>query len=602
MNVASNKHRVPLVKVLGDLAWLYLYRGAAAPHAEGAEYLSPHRRVVQSTTLRLRGGAWALAQFVRAAVGDVARFPLTVPVDLRTNKLILEPERQFPVASSGPFQLFISGAGGSIAIYSSRIELTQGSRIAGNGTLLQITAHVESHEEWQLFKALFKNTRRETMPAEAAEAVATSRLDDDASLIIRSNNPFPGQPLPPAIRITAERLEQRHPNVGRPGLRTVACVSSCSDYEAPGSACLSLRNEDVFGILKTGETVHNEVQSSPLLIWPGSGSISFPSTCHLALSWYDEDSAQLTDELADPRFARLGEFTCKLCLACGTESQDIELIFQEGRLRNARLDLEPAPADAMQPPFLPLVCTAGQRRAATLWREHARRNKMPLATVQGYSEDADTDAALTVVRAWWEMQSRDDDGNEGVPFRLGRVFGYEPGDNVEILHEHNVFDEEILTPGIVAPPRHLVFCDLNFGFRGGTEKLSREALAEVSTQEELRDRLRFTDWGRALLEWSAFDSLPRAANRRYDGLIFMDLARTLPVSPVNMRGGTTGGDLWDVLRHASLPRPGKQRKDGVERSFLLRDRVVVVVSAQLLRASGRGSAIAFRGNMPRKIA
>jgi hypothetical protein len=579
-----NPNDSPLTKVLGDVAWLHLFRSEPYPRDQGQDTLAPYRRVRRSECLRLQGGTWALARFVRNAVGDIARFPLEIPIDLRGQMLQLGTDDEAGSSdhlSQPPFCLRISTSGGTLSVSAWKIELAFAPEVAdwtpGNPAIpIRITAHVTPSVDYKLLKHFFDSSVSEDTITDVVIATNEDELAkwDNSQQISMSvkpikaiAGPLPSRPFP------------------------VLYVTS-SPEDVPSSALFDsqLSGKVLAQFLRERARDGNGRRLPPVLQLPPDQKVHFPASCDLGFGIYTASTTSGHGQLG-PTLSSHAEYfafgTCELNWPAGRKKLRIRFkfdYFKPAILSHIRFDVPKSNSVV-----LPTTVTPQQQRVIALWKERSDRKQPRLSMVQTYTNET----AAQPVCAWWEMH-RGDNEHEN---RLGRVFGYDPDTATERLHPHGGISPDLVPTSMVrAQARHLVFLDLDFGFRINerykyfeTSSVSRDqlpgpnwALDEDQWQrpEELQEPswIPAADWVDALRDW-------RQSPEDQRGLIFVNLARALPITRSDTDISPTTwdrGDMWDVLRNATTPAIA----DGSQPTYQFRDRVVVIVSAHLLRASG----------------
>ena len=171
-------------------------------------------------------------------------------------------------------------------------------------------------------------------------------------------------------------------------------------------------------------------------------------------------------------------------------------------------------------------------------------------------------------------------------------------------HQHGEFIPQWVPENIIRNShqyKYLSFVDLDFGFRRYSSDLTQDsAISDNLTDgphtrpeqfvKELRNRVSFPrpDWWIPLQRWLMGKEYSFAEEHLASrGWIVGVLGRTLPLKYENSResvGAWEEGNLWHVLRKAELEVTSANGE--IQMAPVFRDRVVVIVSGNLLRASG----------------
>lgn len=217
-----------------------------------------------------------------------------------------------------------------------------------------------------------------------------------------------------------------------------------------------------------------------------------------------------------------------------------------------------------------------------------KRNVVRLASAEGYSwNDGELQESIAEYRSKGKMLPLGKTNKERKNQQILQAIDWKLRDK----HSHGDYRPEWAPSGVVAWPfQHLVIVDLNFGFRrhpGITaDSPPRQLVDRFNEAEGKEDNSIEPDWWRPLKKWAEPDAEKR-------GWIVAILGRQLPLRASDQdtvdHDNWENGDLWELLRFGERPDKNPSsanQRSGHKKTPIFRQRTIVVVSANLLRASG----------------
>lgn len=513
------------VDVYGDLPWLNLFQRNPDLKELGVEGLLNYRRVSRSASYTLPGGAWLVSQFVRAAIGDVSRKPLLWRGGLTDWKIRLRD------AGSRRLHLKLATASDDqrltleIPADEVEIELSDDPARAQFGHLVVSVKTRPDSISPSAIKAFPSKKPVWFGFSTETESTSTTRAPERFVEIDFIKQEIVREPVPFRLTFCSPFWQQLPPAIIDREKYRIHVASEVAMYpvEPIEMEDDDTGSEEVFGDLPLSATV---TVSSPV-----KGLLKRKIVTDAFLGLTRLGAATLIWPHSDP----------------GDQSlRDLFSLWKDASLR-----------------------TPTQHHVRTYGLE-----------------------ATPTIKAWWQVNLPDWDSQ---PFkrrkikrstRLVEVLGHDYNGDLTCAHWHGAAPLEAVPPDDEKRPDHLVFCDLNYGFRRSDERVfvDERFERELSTFLDAPESIipvtgsTFTtlsgrpDWIDAIEDWK-----PNARK----GLILIDLGRSLPLGDPDETGlqDWDRSDLWAFLRKSVVREAGHN-------DLRLASRVVVITSAHLLRAGG----------------